>query len=266
MLSTLAIIVGPFVMDDARVLPGGSNMIAYQRRLFLTVTLCHCLPLAIVVMFEKIFALCHVEAKSLFDRLEGRKDRTYLARLAQVLVGEMEPELRRVEKAYDALGHREDVLKATDEIMEPLQKLVHLTRRFEPLSQGALAAIEKGLEPRDFPGLLQRFTAFADIQMEGPFDARLHFQDGQAFLLLIILCVSVRELMEHPDMHLQRVILRMQGPGLQVIFHVESKDPELRLTLAQDFLQDLDAKIRVAPREKGTASRIITLDVPLSRA
>jgi hypothetical protein len=262
-LSTLAIVVGPFLMDDARILPGGGNAVAFQKRLFVTVSLCHFLPLAIVGMFEKFFDLCHVEAKNLFDRLEGRKDRAWLGRLAQVLVGEMEPELKLVEKAYYALGQRDDVLKGTGEIMEPLQKLVHLTRRFEPLSQGALATIEKGLELDDLPALLRRFTDFADIQMEGSLNARLRFQDGHSFLLLIILCLSVRELIEHPGIDLQRIILRAQGRCLQVLFLVESEEPELRLALAQDFLHDLEARIQLSAREKGTTARILELSVPL---
>jgi hypothetical protein len=265
MLSTLAIIVLPFMMNDARVLPAGGDSEAFDRRLFVTVLLCHVLPLAILGMYEKFFALCHIEARNLFDKLEVRKDRNFLARLAKVLVGEMEPELGRMEMAYQDLQHGKDVQKATNDVMVPLQKLVHLTRRYEPLSIGTLAAIDKGLALQDFPDILKRFTDFSEIRLEGPAHPDFRFQDGQSFFLLMFLCLCLRELMENPRVTLELVTLHHRDISLQVIIQVIGEDEDLQLSLAQDFLHDMGAQIQVLPMEKGTLSRVIGINVPLLR-
>lgn len=266
MLSTLAILVVPFALNDVRVLPGGGDRDAFQKRIFVTVLLCHLLPILILAMYEKFFAVCHEEARALFDNMEGRKDRALMGRLAQVLVGEMEPELMRMETAWKDLQHGEDVLQSTHAVLEPLQNLVQLTRRYEPLSNGALAAIDKGLTLHDFPAILKRFTDFADIKLEGPGDPDFRFQGGQSFLFLIFLCLSLRELMENPQVTLQHVTLSHHMNSVQVIVQLACDDTALHLSLAQDFLHDLDAKIYVTSKEKGTSSRLIGIDVPFARA
>jgi hypothetical protein len=265
MLSSLFIIIMPFVMNDARVLPAGSAE-AFQKRIFVTILLCHLMPLAILVIYEKFFLLCHVEARALFDKMEGKKDRTFLGRLAQVLVGQMEPELRRMETAYQDLAHVANVEQGTQNILLPLEKLVQLTRRYEPLSIGALAAIDKGLTLQDLPDILRRFTDFSRITVEGPDHEHFRFQGGQSFFLLIFLCLSLRELMDNPRVSLQHVTLSHQVSGIQIIMEVQCEDRDLRLSLAQDFLHDLDAKMYVMPEGQGTLSRMIGINVPLTRA
>lgn len=265
MLSSLFIIIMPFVMNDARVLPAGSAE-AFQKRIFVTILLCHLVPLAILAIYEKFFALCHVEARALFDKMEGKKDRAFLGRLAQVLVGQMEPELMRMETAYQDLAYIADVQRGAQNVLEPLQKLVQLTRRYEPLSIGALAAIDKGLTLRDLPDILQRFTDFSHITVEGPDQDSFRFQGGQSFFLLIFLCLSLRELMDNPRVSLQHVTLSHQVNGIQIIMELQCEDGDLRLSLAQDFLHDLDAKMYVMPDGQGTLSRMIGIHVPLARA
>jgi hypothetical protein len=266
MLSTLAILIVPFALHDVHVLPGRGNAEAFQKRIFVTVLLCHLLPLLILAMYEKFFSVCHEEARTLFDKMEGRKDRAFLGRLAQVLVGEMEPELMRMEKAWEELQHEEDILQSTQAVQEPLHKLVQLTRRYEPLSNGALAAIDKGLILQDFPAILKRFTDFSDIRLEGSGDPDFRFQGGQSFLLLIFLCLSLRELMDNPHVTLQHVILSHHLNSVQVIMQVTCDDADLSFPLAQDFLHDLEGKIYVTSKEKGTSSRLIGIDVPLARS
>lgn len=265
MLSSLFIIIMPFVMDDARVLPAGSTE-AFQKRIFVTVLLCHLMPLAIMGIYEKFFALCHLEARALFDQLEGRRDRVFLGRLAQVLVGQLEPELNRMETAWQDLPLVEDVERGTQDILKPLQTLVQLTRRYEPLSIGALAAIDKGLTLRDLPDILQRFTDFAGITVEDPEVEDFRFQGGQSFFLLIFLCLSLRELMDNPRVTLQHVTLSHQVNGIQIIMEMLCEEKDLRLSLAQDFLHDLEAKVYVMPEDKSTLSRMIGINVPLARA
>lgn len=265
MLSSLFIIIMPFVMNDARVLPAGSAE-AFQKRIFVTVFLCHLMPLAILSIFEKFFVLCHAEARALFDKMEGRKDRAFLGRLAQVLVGEMEPELQRMETAYQDLGLVADVERGAQEILKPLQELVQLTRRYEPLSIGALTAIDKGLTLQDLPDIMRRFTDFSRITVEGPAYEGFRFQGGQSFFLLIFLCLSLRELMDNPRVTLQHVTLSHQVNGIQIIMDVLCEEKDLRLSLAQDFLHDLDAKMYVIPEDKGTLSRMVGIHVPLTRA
>ncbi|HYX32430.1 MAG TPA: hypothetical protein VE954_04900 [Oligoflexus sp.] len=141
-VSTMAVIMVPLAFDHARILPGGSDEDSYRRRLFVTVLLCHFLPLCLLGMYENFFKLCHDEARALLDKVEGRKDRAFLSRLARLITDEMDPELRRMELAYHNLHKGGDVLKMTADVLEPLQRLVHLTRRYEPLSIGALAAVE----------------------------------------------------------------------------------------------------------------------------
>lgn len=265
-LSTLAIIALPFAFDDARVLPGRGVREAYQKRLFVTVTLCHLLPLFILTMYEKFFALCHDEARILLDRIESRKDRAFLGRLAQMIVAEMEPELERMEKAYHQLQKEDDLVHATDEVLQPLHRLVHLTRRYEPLSAGALAAIDKGLVLQDFPEILKRFTDFSTIDVQGAFDSSFRFQGGQAFFLLIFLCMTLRELMENPRTTLQNVTLRAGNDCLEVIIRLLSKDQDLRLAFVRDFLHDLEAKVRFKPAHEGGASSRLEIEVPLARS
>ncbi|HET9238505.1 MAG TPA: hypothetical protein VFO10_14690 [Oligoflexus sp.] len=265
MLSSLFIIIMPFVMNDARILPAGSAE-AFQKRIFVTVLLCHFIPLAILSIYEKFFVLCHAEARALFDKMEGRKDRTFLGRLAQVLVGEMEPELRRMETAFQDLRLVADVERGTQEILKPLQELVQLTRRYEPLSIGALTAIDRGLDLQDLPDIMRRFTDFSRITLEGPTYEGFRFQGGQSFFLLIVLCLSLRELMDNPRVTLQHVTLSHQVNGIQIIMEVQGEEKDLRLSLAQDFLHDLDAKMHIMPEDEGTLSRLIGINVPLTRA
>jgi hypothetical protein len=224
------------------------------------------MPLAILAIYEKFFALCHVEARALFDKMEGRKDRTFLGRLAQVLVWQMEPELRRMETAYQDLQLVTDVERGAQDILKPLQELVQLTRRYEPLSIGALAAIDKGLTLQDLPDIMRRFTDFSRITVEGPDRESFRFQGGQSFFLLIFLCLSLRELMDNPRVTLLHVTLSHQVNGIQIIMEVKGEEKDLRLSLAQDFLHDLDAKIFVMPEDKSTLSRMIGIHVPLTRA
>jgi hypothetical protein len=247
------------------VLPAGSAE-AFQKRIFVTVLLCHLMPLFIMGIYEKFFALCHVEARALFDKMEGRRDRAFLGRLAQVLVGQMEPELKRMETAWQDLPLVADVERGTQEILKPLQTLVQLTRRYEPLSIGALAAIDKGLTLRDLPDILRRFTDFGGITVEGPEAEDFRFQGGQSFFLLIFLCLSLRELMDNPRVTLQTVTLSHQVNGIQIIMEMLCAEKDLRLSLAQDFLHDLDAKIYMMPEDQGTLSRMIGINVPLTRA
>jgi hypothetical protein len=264
-LSSLFIIIMPFMMNDARVLPAGSAE-AFQKRIFVTVLLCHVMPLAILGIYEKFFALCHIEARALFDKMEGRKDRDFLGRLAQVLVGQMEPELRRMEAAYDDLPLLADVERGTQDILKPLQELVQLTRRYEPLSIGALTAIDRGLTLQDLPDILRRFTDFSRITVEGPDYDGFRFQGGQSFFLLIFLCLSLRELMDNPRVILHHVTLSHQVSGIQIIMEVQGDEKDLRLSLAQNFLHDLDAKLYMMPEDRGTLSRMIGINVPLTRA
>ncbi len=265
MLSTLAIIVLPFALNDARILPGAGVPAAFHKRLFVAVLLCHLLPLGILAMYEKFFALCHAEAQALFDKMEVRKDRASLGRLAQVLVGEMEPQLGRMEKAYSDLQRHDDILNATQDVMKPLHKLVELTRRYEPLSMGALNAADEGLMLQDFPDILKRFTEIAEIRLEGVEEQTFRLQGGQSFLVMIFLCLALRKLKEQLGAQVREVILKPLDKSLVVVVHMERDGAEPHLSLAQEFLNDMDAKIRVQPKEQGTTMSLIEIEVPLHR-
>lgn len=67
-------------------------------------------------------------------------------------------------------------------------------------------------------------------------------------------------------MTLQNVTLSHQLNGIQIIMEMLCTEKDLRLSLAQDFLHDLDARFYMMPEDKGTSSRMIGIKVPLTRA
>jgi hypothetical protein len=264
-ISTLAVVGMPFVLNDVHMLPGEGHAAPFQQRLFISVMLCHLLPLLILGTYEKLFVLCHGEARELVDRMEGRRDWTFLGRLAQVLVGEMEPQLKELEKSWRDLPQRKNILQATEEIMEPLQKIVRVARRYEPLSVGVLAAAGEGLALQDFPEILKRFVDFAKIRLSGSPDLQIHVQGGQAFYLLIFLSMSLWELKENPRVELQSVDLQLRGGRLEVRIDLNLRDHERGLSLAQEFLNDVDVKVRLLETKKGPSTHRLDVDVPLVR-
>jgi hypothetical protein len=65
---------------------------------------------------------------------------------------------------------------------------------------------------------------------------------------------------------LHHVTLSHQVSGIQIIMEVQGDEKDLRLSLAQNFLHDLDAKLYMMPEDRGTLSRMIGINVPLTRA
>ncbi|WP_141731949.1 hypothetical protein [Oligoflexus tunisiensis] len=264
-ISTLAVVGMPFVLNDVHMLPGEGRAEPFQQRLFISVLLCHLLPLLVLGSYEKLMVLCHGEARDLVDRMEGRRDWTFLGRLAQVLVGEMEPQLKELEKAWHELPRRKDVLQAADEVLQPLQRIVHVARRYEPLSVGVLAAAGEGLALQEFPEILKRFTDFPAIRLIGAPGPYFRVQGGQAFYLLIFLSMSLWELIENPRVQLQGVDLQLQRERLEIRIDLNMSDHEGGLSLAQEFLHDVDANVRLIATKKGPSTHRLEMDVPLVR-
>ncbi|WP_324950256.1 hypothetical protein [Oligoflexus sp.] len=81
--------------------------------------------------------------------------------------------------------------------------------------------------------------------------------------MLIFLCMALRELMENPNIELQSVILQCHSQVFHIVMKMQTQERHLRLTLAEDFLQDMEATLRFVPGGKGTSSSQLEIVVPL---